>query len=74
MGKLLDSLNRQLNTENKKSAEKCMKIYNELTKLTGSVWSSDWQVLTDSVYQGFNKDRIYIPSKIGEIFLKGLDN
>lgn len=74
MGKLLDSLNRQLKTENSKNAEKCIKIYNELAKLTGSVWSSDWQVLTKSVFQGFNKDRIYIPSKVGEIFLKGLNN
>lgn len=73
MGKLLDSLNRQLKTENSKNAEKCIQIYNALMEINGNVWSSDWQVLTKSGYQGFNKDRIYFPSKVGEVFLKGLN-
>lgn len=37
MGKLLNDLNRQLNSEYKKEAEDCLLIYNTLIETTGHV-------------------------------------
>lgn len=73
MGKLLDSLNRQLKTEHKNDAEDCLKIYNYLKETTGHVWESDWEPLASVRFEGTypNYKRIYKPTSIGEIFLKG---
>lgn len=75
MSKLYNDLQAQLNTEYKKEAEDCIKIYNKVKELSGgSVWSSTWNVL---VLKGFLKIRpnvkyIYKPSAIGQVFLKGI--
>lgn len=73
MGKLLDSLNRQLKTDHKKDAEDCIKIYDKLKEQSnGHVWSSEWNVLTNASFEGVypNYRRIYKPSNIGYAFLK----
>lgn len=48
MGKIYDKLQKQLQVEeHREDAEDCIKIYNKLKEMNdGSVWSSDWQVLT----------------------------
>lgn len=48
MGKIYDRLQEQLQVEEHRGdAEDCIKIYNKLKEMNdGSVWSSDWQVLT----------------------------
>lgn len=48
MGKIYDRLQKQLQVEEHRvDAEDCIKIYNKLKEMNdGSVWSSDWQVLT----------------------------
>lgn len=75
MGKLYDSLQKQLKTEHKQEAEDCLRIYNKLLEINGeSVWSSQWNVLTRVVtYIGTypNSLTVYGPSAIGYIFLKG---
>ncbi len=76
MGKLSDHLNKQLKTEYKQDAEDCLKIYDKLLELDGkTVWSSQWQILVDTKIMGGypSYDRIYKPSKIGYIFLKGIN-
>jgi hypothetical protein len=77
MSKLRDLLDRQLKIPKySKDAEDCIKIYNKLSELeNGSVWSSQWNILT--TIAGFegkfpNAVRMFKPSKIGYIFLKGL--
>lgn len=76
MSKLYDELQRQLESSYKKEAEDCIKIYNKLAEISnGSVWSSQWNILTDLAgFIGKFPDGIkcYKPSKIGEIFLKGI--
>lgn len=75
MGKLSDNLNRQLTTEFKEDAEACIKIHAKLKELNdGSVWSSQWNVLTDVRFIGQigKSTRIYSPSEIGKIFINGL--
>lgn len=74
MGKLLNHLQKQLTTGNKKDAEDCLKIYNKLKELNnGSVWSSQWQTLTEVTFKGFpSSERTYKPSSIGYAFLKGI--
>jgi hypothetical protein len=75
MGKLLDRLNQQLKTEHKKDAEDCLKIYNYLKETTGSVLESDWRPLVRTIFTGFPSDeRRFEPTKVGSIFLKGLEN
>lgn len=74
MGKLYNSLYSQLQTENKEDAEKCIKIYNKLLEIQGSVWSSAWTPLVYIQHVGkYPYTKIYKPTKIGEIFLKGLN-
>lgn len=75
MGKLMDYLQKQLQTELKKDAEDCLKIYEKLKELNnGSVWSSQWQQLVDVRFKGFpSDDRTYKPSKLGYVFLKGIE-
>lgn len=74
MGKLLDYLEKQLQTEYKKDAEDCLLIYNRLKEMDGgSVWQSRWTPLVNTIYKGFpSDDRRYIPSAMGYIFLQGL--
>lgn len=76
MGKITDYLNKQLQTEFKQDAEDCLKIYNKLLELDGkSVWSSQWQLLSHTIFKGFPSDeRRFKPSAIGYIFLKGIEN
>lgn len=73
MGKLLTRLEKQLKTENKQDAENCLKIYNYLVKTTLHVWEGEWNVLVNTKFGTIsNENRTYKPTKIGEIFLKGL--
>ena len=75
MGKLYDRLQKQLKSEEfKKDAEDCLTIYEKLKELNnGSVWDSEWQLLVGVKFKGFPSDeRIYKPSKIGYIFLRGI--
>lgn len=74
MGKLFDRLQKQLNTEYKEDAEDCIKIYNKLKEMTGSIWTSQWQPLVNTTFKGFPSDeRRFKPTSIGYIFLKGLE-
>lgn len=58
-----------------KDAKDCLKIYEKLKELNnGSVWSSQWQQLVDVRFKGFpSDDRTYKPSKLGYVFLKGIE-
>lgn len=75
MGKLIDRLQKQLQTsEHKKDAEDCIKLYNWLQKNSGHVWSSQWSFLVDVKFRGFPSDeRIFKPSFIGYAVLKSLE-
>lgn len=77
MGKLYDSLQKQLKLEeHKKDAEDCLKIYEKLKEMDGgSIWESKWRPLTNVSFIGQypNTTKIYSPSSIGRIFLKGLE-
>ena len=74
MGKLLDNLNKQLNSEYKKEAEDCLLIYNTIKEATGHVWQDDWNTLTKRWSIGIfpNSIRFYKPSELGKIFLNGI--
>ena len=76
MGKLYDRLQKQLKSkEYKKDAEDCLKIYEKLKELNnGRVWESQWNPLVDVKFKGFpSDDRTYKPSKIGYVFLQGIE-
>lgn len=75
MGKLNDYLQKQLQTEYKKDAEDCLKIYEKLKEMNnGSVWDTQWRQLVDTHFKGFpSDDRRYKPSKMGYVFLKGIE-
>lgn len=80
MSKLYDALQAQLETKYKKEAKDCIKIYNALKAISREkygeehVWSSDWNVLTTTILVGDfpNMRKMYKPSHVGEIFLKGV--
>lgn len=75
MGRIYNNLQNQLNTEYKKKAEDCIKIYNKLKEISGgSVWDSDWRVLVHTSFVGEwpNAKFIYKPSAVGQVFLKGI--
>lgn len=76
MGKLSEDLIKQLGTDLKQDAEDCIKIIDCLQNINnGSVWSSQWSILTQVKFKGFpSSERIYKPSPIGYIFLKGIDS
>ena len=76
MGKLMDRLQLQLKTEYKQYAEDCIEIYNKLKEMdNGSVWTSKWSLLVDTIFKGFpSDDRRFEPTAIGRIFLQGLKN
>lgn len=76
MGKLLIRLEKQLKTEHKEDAMKCLKIYNKLKDMhSGHVWESNWNPLVSTEFIGGYPDykRKYRPTQMGEIFLKGID-
>ena len=77
MGKLLDTLNKQLKTEYKEDAENCLIIYNKLKDINnGHVWESNWNPLVSTSFIGNypNTKKIYKPTNIGNVFLSGLIN
>ena len=72
MGKIYDRLQKQLQVEeHREDAEDCIKIYNKLKEMNdGSVWSSDWQVLTTIggwIGERPHAQMAYKPSKVGNI-------
>lgn len=72
MGKLLEKLQKQLETEFKQDAEDCIKIYNTLKELqSGHVWEKEWSCLVKVIW--VDNKRQYSPNDIGKIFLKGID-
>lgn len=75
--KVIDYLHEQLNSpELKKDAEDCLKIYHKLKKIrNGKVWSTEWSMLVVVHHEGYpNTKRTYKPSKIGYVFLNGIEN
>lgn len=62
----------------RQDAKDCLTIANKLKELeNGCIWSTQWQVLTTVVWVGKvgnYRQHWYKPSKIGEIFIKGLNN
>lgn len=73
MAKSFTALEKQLNTEFNKEAEDCIRIYEALRKINeGLVWSTQWNILVGAVFDQRYQTLIYRPSKIGNIFLKGL--
>ena len=75
MRNLYDCLQKQLQTEYKKDAEDCLKIYEKLKEMNnGSVWDSQWRPLVDTIIlKSFpNNEFRYKPTNLGYIFLKGI--
>lgn len=77
MGKIYDRLQEQLQVEeHRENAEDCIKIYNKLKEMNdGSVWSSDWQILTTIggwIGERPHAQMAYKPSKVGYVFLNGI--
>lgn len=74
--KIKDELQKQLQMpEYEQNARDCIAIYNKLKELyDGHVWNNYWDVLAIRSFKGKYPDTKFIhrPSKIGEIFLKGL--
>lgn len=70
MGKLLDRLQKQLETEYKQDAEDCLKIYNELSKQgDGHIWSSIWNPLVSTIFKDFpSNERRFKPTSVGYTF------
>lgn len=76
MSELKDRLLKQLETDYSEDARGCLKIYEAIKKLNGgSIPSDQWMVLSRVQYLGTHTDsmRVYSPSEIGYIFLKGLE-
>lgn len=66
-------LHNQLVTRYFKEAKDCLKIYQCLAEMDdGHVWSQKWDVLVKHCY---SRDKVHFfkPTKIGRIFLKGLE-
>jgi hypothetical protein len=73
MGKLMDNLNKQLESEHyKEEAKDCILILNKLKEITGYVWNGDWSVLIRTFYTNNYKKAIHEPSEIGKVFLDGI--
>jgi hypothetical protein len=75
MGKLLNSLKAQLETDAIEDAIQCILVYEKLKELgEGRVWSFQWDPLVNVKYVGTlpNCEKSYSLSAIGEVFLKGL--
>lgn len=76
MSELKDRLLKQLETDYSEDARDCLKIYEAVKKLNGgSIPSDQWMVLSRVQHLGTHIDsmRVYSPSKIGYVFLKGLE-
>lgn len=76
MSELKDRLLKQLETDYSEDAKDCIRIYEALKELNrGSVPSDQWMVLSRVQHLGTHIDpmRVYSPSKIGYVFLKGLE-
>ena len=76
MSEFKDRLLKQLETDYSENARDCLKIYEAIEKLNGgSVPSDQWMVLSRVQHLGTHIDpmRVYSPSKIGYVFLKGLE-
>lgn len=76
MSELKDRLLKQLETDYSEDARNCIKIYEAIKELNeGSIPSDQWMVLSRVQYLGTHIDpmRVYSPSKIGYVFLKGLE-
>lgn len=75
----MNYLQKQLKSEDakiKKDAEDCIKIYEKLKEMNnGSVWDTQWREMTKVSFVGNypNTDKIYKPSEIGFVFLKGIE-
>lgn len=74
MGKLMNRLQKQLQTEYKQDAEDCLKIYNQLKEQSGHVWESEWRALVTTIFSLGSNERRFKPTVTGYIFLKGLTN
>lgn len=73
MSRILLKLNKQLETDYKKEAEDSLNIFNKLKELNiNSVWSNEFYTLVCVFYPIGSNIGMYKPSKIGEIFLKGI--
>lgn len=76
MSELKDRLLKQLETDYSEDARNCLKIYEAIKELNeGSIPSDQWMVLSRVQHLGTHIDpmRVYSPSKIGYVFLKGLE-
>lgn len=76
MSELKDRLLKQLETNYSENARDCLKIYEAIKELNeGSIPSDQWMVLSRVQHLGTHIDpmRVYSPSKIGYVFLKGLE-
>ena len=76
---IIEELHTQLKSDDEKvrqDAKDCLTIANKLKELEdGHIWSTQWRVLTTVGWIGkVGYRRWYKPSKIGEIFIKGLNN
>lgn len=77
---LSNELKNQLKSDDakvKQDAKDCLIIANKLKELDdGHIWSSKWRVLTSVRWVGKGKDckRLYEPSSVGKIFIKGINN
>lgn len=75
----MNYLQKQLKSEDakiKKDAEDCIKIYEKLKEMNnGSVWDTQWREMTKVSFVGNypNTDKIYKPSEMGFVFLKGIE-
>ena len=64
-------LQEQKRGQFKEDAIKCMEIYDALITIEGKIWEKSWQTLVLCQWRATNY--YYRPSKIGEIFLRGLN-
>ena len=76
MAKLLDEIKKKMSNDKfKDDASKVLKIYNGLKNLDdGHIWSSKWRVLVSTTWRkiGDKCEKVYSPTTVGEIFIKGL--
>ena len=65
-------LNEQLNGEHAIEARQCIEIYDALLTLEGRVWNRTWDVLVRCV-RWSEHNPYYVPSRIGKVFIDGLN-
>lgn len=73
MGKLINDLKHQLNTNRSDDAKECIILYNILLGETEKVWASQWNALTNCKFIGEypNIKRVYELNKLGKLIIKG---